>query len=213
MTSFTIEVNNYLTQDVQAYYHTEFGGFKLPNNPNYLYKLKNDAHHNWTNYQIQEAQQEFLIVLLNDLPEIFRQINKNSLTVCIVPRAKAENSYNANQLLFKATVKSAINQLGNNFNDGTNYIERHTNTMTTHLKLPIEGYDNDGSAPYVGITIATCDISNDVIGKDILLIDDIYTKTVNIDEDAIQSLIDKGANSVTFYSIGKTTHKEPEFKL
>ena len=47
---------------------------------------------------------------------------------------------------------------------------------------------------------------NNVIGKDILLIDDIYTKTVNIDEDAIQSLISKGANSVSFYAIGKTVY-------
>ena len=68
----------------------------------------------------------------------------------------------------------------------------------------MEGYVNDGSVPYVGITNATCNISDDVIGKDILLIDDIYTRTVNIDEDAIQSLIDKGANSVSFYAIGKT---------
>ena len=204
MTPFTIEQNNYLTQDIQAFYHTDFGGTQLPNNPNFLYKLKNDPHHNWTDYRLQEAQQEFLRVLLNDLPEILRQINKTPLTVCVVPRAKAENSYNQNQLLFKATVRIAINRLGNNFIDGTNYIERHTNTKTTHIRQPMEGYVNDGSVPYVGITNATCNISDDVIGKDILLIDDIYTRTVNIDEDAIQSLIDKGANSVSFYAIGKT---------
>lgn len=204
MTPFTIEQNNYLTQDIQAFYHTDFGGTQLPNNPNFLYKLKNDPHHNWTDYRLQEAQQEFLRVLLNDLPEVLRQINKTPLTVCVVPRAKAENSYNQNQLLFKATVRIAINRLGNNFIDGTNYIERHTNTKTTHIRQPMEGYVNDGSVPYVGITNATCNISDDVIGKDILLIDDIYTRTVNIDEDAIQSLIDKGANSVSFYAIGKT---------
>ena len=204
MTPFTIEQNNYLTQDIQAFYHTDFGGTQLPNNPNFLYKLKNDPHHNWTDYRLQEAQQEFLRVLLNDLPEVLRQINKTPLTVCVVPRAKAENSYNQNQLLFKATVRIAINRLGNNFIDGTNYIERHTNTKTTHIRQPMEGYINDGSVPYVGIRNATCNISDDVIGKDILLIDDIYTRTVNIDEDAIQSLIDKGANSVSFYAIGKT---------
>ena len=204
MTPFTIEQNNYLTQDIQAFYHTDFGGTQLPNNPNFLYKLKNDPHHNWTDYRLQEAQQEFLRVLLNDLPEILRQINKTPLTVCVVPRAKAENSYNPNQLLFKSTVRIAINRLGNNFIDGTNYIERHTNTKTAHIRQPMEGYVNDGSVPYVGITNATCNISDDVIGKDILLIDDIYTRTVNIDEDAIQSLIDKGANSVSFYAIGKT---------
>ena len=204
MTPFTIEQNNYLTKDVQAFYHTDFGGTQMPNNPNFLYKLKNDPHHNWTDYRLQEAQQEFLRVLLNDLPEVLRQINNTPLTVCVVPRAKAEINYNPNQLLFKATVRIAINRLGNNFIDGTNYIERHTNTKTTHIRQPMEGYVNDGSVPYIGITNATCNISDDVNGKDILLIDDIYTRTVNIDEDAIQSLIDKGANSVSFYAIGKT---------
>ena len=204
MTPFTIVQNNYLTQNIQAFYHTDFGGTQLPNNPNFLYKLKNDPHHNWPNSRLQEAQQEFLRILLIDLPEVFRQINKNSLLVCVVPRAKAENTYNPNQLLFKATVKIALNRLGTNFTDGTDFIRRHTNTKTTHIRQAMEGFINDGSNPYVGITNATCNISDDVIGKDILLIDDIYTRTVNIDEDAIQSLIDKGANSVTFYAIGKT---------
>jgi phosphoribosylpyrophosphate synthetase len=56
--------------------------------------------------------------------------------------------------------------------------------------------------PYPGITINTCDFSKDVMGKDIMLVDDLYTNSVNIDEDAIQALFDKGANSVVFYSIG-----------
>ena len=46
-----------------------------------------------------------------------------------------------------------------------------------------------------------------VKGKDILLIDDLYTRSVNIDEDAIQALLDNGANSVTFYSVGKTVSR------
>ena len=70
----------------------------------------------------------------------------------------------------------------------------------------MEGFVNDGLNPYVGITNATCRISDNVIGKDILLIDDIYTMTVNIDEDAIQALLSKGANSVSFYAIGKTVY-------
>lgn len=58
--------------------------------------------------------------------------------------------------------------------------------------------------PYPGITKATCTISEEVRGKDILLIDDLYTEGVNIDEDAIQALLDNGAVSVIFYSLGKT---------
>ena len=92
-----------------------------------------------------------------------------------------------------------------NFDNGTKYIIRHTNTRTTHLDRNGEG--GDGNLPYPGITKDTCTISDNVKSKDILLIDDLYTKTVNIDEDAIQALLDKGANSVTFYSIGKTVSR------
>ena len=55
-----------------------------------------------------------------------------------------------------------------------------------------------------GITKATCTISNEVKGKDILLVDDLYTPELGIDDDAIQALFDHGASSVIFYSIGKT---------
>lgn len=92
-----------------------------------------------------------------------------------------------------------------NFKNGTIYIVRHTNTRTTHLDRNGEG--GDGNLPYPGITKDTCTISEQVNGKDILLIDDLYTKSVNIDEDAIQALMDKGANSVTFYSVGKTVSR------
>jgi hypothetical protein len=204
MTPFTIVRNNYLTQNIQGFYHTDFGGVDLPNNPNYLYKLKNDPHHNWTDFRMQEAQQQLLQVFLNDLPDVLNQINKNSLTVCVVPRAKAENTYRSNQLLFKATARNAVNQLGNNFIDGTNFIERHTNTKTTHIRKPMEGFVNDGLEPYPGISTDTCNFSRNINGRDILLIDDIYTKTVNIDEDMIQALLNCGANSVTFYAIGHT---------
>lgn len=206
MTPFTIVQNNYLAQNIQGFYHTDFGGVDLPNNPNYLYKLKFDPHHNWTEFRMQEAQQELLRVLLNDLPNILPQINKNSLTVCVVPRAKAENTYRPNQLLFKATVRNAVNQLGNDFIDGTNFIVRHANTKTTHLRRPMDGVINDGLEPYPGISSDTCNFSTNITGRDILLIDDIYTRTVNIDEDMVQALLNCGANSVTFYAIGNTIH-------
>jgi hypothetical protein len=205
MTPFTINRNVFLTQNIQGFYHTDFGGTQLPNNPNYLYKLKNDPHHNWNNYRIQEAQKQLLSVLFLDLPKILNQINKQ-LTVCVVPRAKADITYQSNQLLFKTTIKNAINQLDNNFIDGVDYIVRHTNTKTTHLRKPMDGFVNDGSEPYSGISANTCTFSTNINNKNILLIDDIYTKTVNIDEDMIQSLLNNGANSVTFYAIGKTIY-------
>ena len=206
MNSFTIEKNNFLKQEIKGFYHTNFYGVTHPDNPNYLYKFKNDIHHNWTDSQLNYACGELRNVLLADLPQILQSLQLKTLTVCIVPRAKAGNSYRANQLLFKATVKSVVDQL-NDFEDGTNYISRHTNTKTTHLRKPVEGFVNDGSLPYVGITSKTCNISNNVSGKDILLIDDIYTKTVNIDEDAIQVLLDNGARLVAFYAVGNTVSR------
>jgi hypothetical protein len=206
MTPFTMARNNYLAQNIQAFYHTDFGGVELPSNPNFLYKLKNDPHHNWPDNKIQQAQQDLLRILLVDFPDILRNIQKDNLTVCVVPRAKALNNYRSNQLLFKTTVQKAIDQLGENFIDGTNYIERHTNTKTTHLRKPMDGFVNDGLDPYPGISSDTCNFSQYLCTQDILLIDDIYTKTVNIDEDMVQALLNLGANSVTFYAIGNTIH-------
>ena len=62
----------------------------------------------------------------------------------------------------------------------------------------------DGDMPYPGITNDTCRLSGSVSGRNVILVDDIYTKTVNIDEDCCQFLLDNGAKSVTLYTICKT---------
>lgn len=129
------------------------------------------------------------------------------LTVVAIPRSKAENEYASTQQYFRRGVQEAVEELRNEENlnliDGSHFISRHTNTKTTHLSKS-DNVENDGEMPYVGITKDTCTISNQVAGKDILLIDDIYTLDVNIDEDAIQALYDMGAKSVRFYSVCKT---------
>lgn len=204
MIPFTIHSNlPFLSCDVSAFYHTDFYGHEHPENPNYLYKIKNDPHHNWTDYQVRNAVNELSRVLRGDLPLIQQRVRIRNLTVCVVPRAKAQNAYREDQLFFKRTVSDVVNELGG-FVNGTDYITRHANTRTTHIRRPIEGYVNDGNLPYAGITLETCNISRNINGRDVLLIDDIYTLTVNIDEDAIQALLDRGARSVTFYAIGKT---------
>lgn len=150
---------------------------------------------------LKQAGNNLIAILKKDLPQVLQETAKNNLTVCIIPRAKTLTTYVPNQLVFKQAVTIVAKEL-NGFSDGTDYIIRHTNTRTTHLDR--SGYGGDGDLPYPGITKKTCTISDDVKGKDILLIDDLYTETVNIDEDAIQALIDNGANSVVFYSLGKT---------
>jgi hypoxanthine-guanine phosphoribosyltransferase len=81
-----------------------------------------------------------------------------------------------------------------------------TDTKTTHLAHSPKAaqYAGNGSMPYIGITKDTCNISDNIRGKRILLIDDIYTAGVNIDEDAIQTLLHNGAKFINFYAVGKT---------
>lgn len=209
MNTFTIQPNNYLNQCIQAFFHSDYSGggqWKINGTiENIICTLKNDI----TPYQsniLQTTQAKLTNILQTDLPQILRQSQKSNLTVCVIPRAKV--NYRPDQLLFKKTVSDVVNLL-NGFTNGTNYISRHSDTKTTHLKNGISG-GGTGMLPYPGITKKTCNISENVINKDILLIDDLYTKSVNIDEDAIQALIDNGAKSVLFYAVGNTICKNLE---
>ncbi len=200
MEVLNIETNEFLEHKVKAYYH---GFHKGWNNSQvkYINTLKNDGgvfnnHKRDFGYTLSEAQTELNKVLEKDLPVIAKS-SPHKLTICVVPRSKCNKEYVQNQLLFISTIKNFVKNNLDKFNDGTEYVERVTDTPTTHTTKNYESVK-------VGITKKTCYISNDVQGKDILLIDDIYTKSVNIDEDAIQALYDKGANSVIFYAIGNT---------
>lgn len=199
-------VGTFLKQDTNSFYHADYnsgGSWQIPNSiENLIWTFKNDVDP--FPERLPNVQQQLSAILRQDLPQIIRQIGKNNLTVCVVPRSKAEDYYRADQLLFRREISNVADELPN-FQNGTNYIVRHTNTRTTHLDKNGEG--GDGNLPYPGITKNTCTISEQINGKDILLIDDLYTKSVNIDEDAIQALLDNGAKSVTFYSIGKTVSR------
>lgn len=210
MQQFTIQSNSYLLQSVTGFYHSEYiGGTGRWNQEgtieNIICTLKNDI----TPYPINvllNSSQQLKRILISDLPKILRIISRTNLTVCVIPRAKV--NYNPNQLIFKTTVGEVVNQLPG-FNNGINYIIRNTDTKTTHLKRGISGGGN-GSLPYPGITNDTCTISDEVRGKHILLIDDLYTNSVNIDEDAIQAILSKGASSVVFYAVGNTIKRTNE---
>lgn len=194
-----------LEQDIIAFYNSDYkggGNWRIPGTiENLICTLKNDVTP-YLQQTLQNAVVRLVQILKADLPDVLRLSGKRNLRVCVIPRAKRENSYRPNQLYLRGTIQSVVQQL-NGFIDGTHDIIRHTDTATTHLSRR-GGNGGSGERPYVGITNDTCNISNDVIGQDILLVDDLYTKTVNIDEDCIQALLDKGARSVIFYSIGKT---------
>jgi hypothetical protein len=196
----------FISQSIQAFYHADYesgGKWKETGTiENMIWTLKNDVSPfpQRLPFVIQQLKQ----LLLTDFPQILLDSRLENLTVCVIPRSKMENYYRVDQLLFRQIVSDVVSGL-NGFSNGTKYIVRHTNTRTTHLDRNGEG--GDGPLPYPGITKNTCTISDDVKGKDILLIDDLYTKTVNIDEDAIQALLNKGARSVVFYAVGKTVSR------
>jgi len=195
MKKFTIFKNEFLQKcDIKGFYHTDYVGYENLGNPDYLNDLKN-TFNNFSKQKLENAVDMLYNVLKKDLEKFDR-----NLTICIVPRAKAEKTYSKKQLLFKKVVQYVIKEFG--FKDGSDYIIRHTDTKTTHLAHT--NYAGDGDLPYPGITKATCFISKEVKGKNILLIDDIYTHGVNIDEDVIQALFDNGANNVIFYAVAKT---------
>lgn len=201
MIQFQIPANEFLSRSTKAFYHLPYTRMGSPGNPDYLNDLKN-TYNNFPQHKLQSAAQELLSVLEEDIPQIYQSLGFDVIPVCVVPRAKAEKDYQANQQLFRKTVQKAIVQR-HGFADGTNYIRRHKNTYTTHLGERAPNYINDGPEPYRGITAETCEISPNVSGKNILLIDDIYTPGVNIDEDAINALVEAGAHTVTFYAVGK----------
>lgn len=193
-----------LLRDTIAYYHGDYmggGNWRISGTlENLICTLKNDIRP-YSQEELHEKMQKLAHILKSDLPAILKDCDKDSLRVCVIPRAKKEDSYRLDQLYFRGTIQSVVNDLPE-FEDGTHDIIRHLDTVTTHRAK--FGYGGSGEMPYVGITKDTCSISDEVVGKDILLIDDLYTKSINIDEDGIQALYDKGARNVFFYSIGKT---------
>ncbi len=107
MHSFTIEGNNFLSQDIQGFYHSDYSGgggqWKVQGTiENIICTLKNDITPYTPNSVLQNTSQQLSKILLEDLPQILKltELKRLHLTVCVVPRAKVK--YNANQLLFKS---------------------------------------------------------------------------------------------------------------
>lgn len=212
MTPFLIPRNSFLKLDTKGYHNLYYTGWQQPGNPEFLNRLKN-TYNGESAFTLEQDKQTVIAILLTDIPLIFSNNGFQSCTCVCVPRAKILNTYFASQMLFRDAVSQASQIMqGMNIFDGSNALIRHTNTRTTHFRkddaerITTTGREkNDGDLPYPGITKATCHIDeNAIYGKDVILIDDIYTSGVNIDEDCIQALYDKGARNVIFYAIALT---------
>lgn len=206
MRPFQIQANACLQSPTRGYYHLPYVGYGKPGNPDYINDLKN-TFNSYPEDKIAAAVHRLRQVLASDIAALYAQLGHAELTVCVVPRAKAEHAYHPQQQLFRQVVREVVRTCAGTV-DGTTYILRHTNTKTTHIRKSLPTHPNDGPEPYPGITADTCTISPLIRNAHVLLIDDIYTYGVNIDEDAINALYGAGAQSVTFYAVGKTVRRD-----
>ena len=204
MRKFTIEANKFLSQNINAYFHCDYmggGRYKQQGTMEYnIFSLKGEVWRSASD--IDTAKSTIRDIIKNDITSIVGLHPDKHFTVCVIPRSKVFIDPSKKMLL--DTIRKALSSLSI-VDSGVEYIQRVKNTYTTHKSCFAGG--GDGPEPYSGITIDTCTILEDVRGKEILLIDDIYTAGVNIDEDAIEALLQKGAKSVTFYSIGRTVSR------
>jgi predicted amidophosphoribosyltransferase len=203
MKKFTIKQNEFLKVEIEGYAHGEYQAgmnrhYYKGNIENVICTLKNDKRQ-FTNEQLLAASISLSEILKTDLVKIAEHYGLLPITVVTVPRSKA--SFPKSKMLFSETVKSVVSKLGYPFADGTDCIKRVKDTYTTH-KESLDCGGGSGRKPFVGITNDSCEISGSIRGKRVLLVDDVYTFGKNVDEDAIQTLLDKGAASVVFYSVG-----------
>jgi len=199
MKRFIIKSNKYLKQKANAYYNCEYLGYQTKGNPDFINHLKNNS---CCRDEI-ELMKDFVTVCeraTKDIAIIKELESLNNAMISVIPRSKSQNYYKTCQMMFKKAIKCVANNLS--IIDGTDVIIRIKDTKTTH---DWRRENNNGEMPYPGITINTCEIDKQKIyGKDIILVDDIYTEEVNIAEDCIQTLFDYGAKSVILYVIAKT---------
>ncbi len=198
---FTIYKNDCLDRDVTGFYHCDYIGYKKVGNPDFINTLKNQFS-TTPEVELKDSLQFAKSYFIKFFYYLLKVYPGQEFVVVMVPRAKNENYYSRSQRYFKSALYFAIDNINNPLiKDGTEVIKRNKDTRTTHLNI----HDTEGDMPYRGITNATCSIDTSKIkNKMVLLIDDIYTKTVNIDEDCIQYLYDNGAKEVIFYAIAKT---------
>src|SRR5690606_14610087 len=171
--------NYYLKREVQAYFHSKYssgsGQWQVKGSiENIICTLKNDITP-YAEIVLQNVCGQLENILKTDLPQVLKLSGKNSLVVCVVPRAKV--NYNPNQLYFKKTISKVASQLPG-FIDGSEYIKRVKDTKTTHRAR--SGHGGNGNMPYPGITLDTCNFSLNVKRKDIIIINDLYTNSVII---------------------------------
>ncbi|MDE7243457.1 MAG: hypothetical protein K2O18_05695 [Oscillospiraceae bacterium] len=208
---FTLPVNSYLKRKTDCYFILNYLRYGVPGNPEFILTLKNTFNSESVD-NLRRAKNRVVELLTKHTPYVMKNAGISCCTMVCVPRAKEFDTYTKNQMYLLDGVSEAARQLSN-VTDGTGAIVRTVSTKTTHFRKPVERVTsngereaNTGKDPYPGITKDTCKIDTEAIrGKTILLVDDIYTAGVNIDEDCIQALYNAGAEKVVLFTLSYTT--------
>lgn len=209
--SFRVDSNEYLSKQIDAYAH----GLYIPYRSSYsgyLTRLILDLKGSPT-CDIDTVKTNAATIIQNDLDGIITNLKKYQNfrpTIVAMARSKPDCFWKEYELQFRPSIAMALSNSkivkGSKEKwmlDGINFIKRKKETQTTHLGRSGR-LRNNGSAPYPGITKDTCVLCGDVRGKYVILIDDIYTPGVCVDEDCIQYLYDNGARDVILYVLGLT---------
>ena len=211
---FKLFRNSFLNHTTKGYYMLDYKGSDDVNTK-FILDFKNTFHntHICCLINVKEQAKE---IAKEVIPLIIKNESWKDCVCVSVPRARKLDNYFPEQLYLQYSIQEAVDSLnreGLQITDGTACIKRIFNTKTTHFvnKPDIEietkgGREiNDGPRPYPGITKETCLVNEELIkGRNVILIDDIYTARVNIDEDCIQALYEKGAKKVVFFAFAKT---------
>ena len=207
----TLMRNSFLKEKTECYYVLDYLRYGVPGNPDFILTLKN-TFNDKSITDLLAAKETARDILCRWVPDVMEEAGLSSCMMACVPRAKALETYTPTQLYLLDAVSEAAGMLAN-VTDGIEAIVRHTNTKTTHLRnstvtrVTANGTReaNMGAEPYPGITKDTCWLDTEaVFGENILLVDDIYTAGVNIDEDCIQALYDAGAERVVLFALSRT---------
>lgn len=207
---FCVAKNQFLRKSVVGYHVLDYFGYGKPGNPQFILTLKNTFCEKKMR-ELNAAKEEVKKILCKYIPRIMEMEGETDCVLVCAPRAKARNTYAGTQMYLQEGVSEAAWEI-EGIEDAADAIVRMKDTRTTHLGETVERVKADGSReantgkrPYPGITKDTCKIDRDLIwGETVILVDDIYTPGVNIDEDCIQALYDKGAERVILFALAYT---------
>lgn len=207
---------DFLKRNSVCFYVLDYLRHDDPDNPQFILDLKN-TFDNESIQTLKAAKETAKDIIVRWAPEVMRRMNLRTCTMVCIPRAKAFDSYTDTQMYLLKAVSEAAQALSDRgVTDGTGAIRRVVSTKTTHLPDRTERVTagggreaNTGDKPYPGITKRTCQIdAAQIRGREILLVDDIYTGGVYIDEDCIQALYDAGAARVVLFTLSRTTPRK-----